>query len=112
MKKTNEIFVKHILESIELTEDYVQNLSFKEFLKKPAIQDAVLRRMEVIGEAANNIEKTLRSAHPDIEWSKAIAIRNILIHHYFKVDMEIVWNTIKKNLPDFKIKLIKLIQKN
>ena len=64
--------------------------------------DAVLRNLEVIGEAAKNIPKNIREKYPEVEWTEAIGFRNVLIHDYFGVDIEAVWDTIKKNIPEFK----------
>lgn len=111
MKKDPTIFLKHILESIEQIEEYTQSLSEKEFLASSQIQDAVLRRLEIIGEAVRNLPEDFRQSCPDIAWHKAMATRNILIRHYFGIDLELVWNTVKESLPEFKKQTQDLLNK-
>ena len=75
------------------------------------MQDAVLRRLEIIGEAANRLPEEFKANHSEIEWRKATGMRNILIHMYDEVDLEIVWKTITETLPQFKIQVQNLLQK-
>lgn len=109
MKKDITVFLKHILESIEAIEEYKQDLSEEGFYNSREKQDAVLRRLEVIGEAVKNLPGDFKKQHPDIAWSKAMATRNILIHHYFGVDLKIVWDTITESLPSFKEQIKNLL---
>lgn len=109
MKKDDTVFLTHILESITAIEEYVQNVSEDEFFRSREKQDAVIRRLEIVGEAVNNLSDEFRSAHPDINWSKAIGTRNILIHHYFGVDAAVVWDTIQKSLPEMKLQVQRLL---
>lgn len=111
MKKDPTIFLKHILESIEQIEKYTQSLPEKEFLASSQIQDAVLRRLEIIGEAVRNLPEDFRQSYPDIAWNKAMGTRNILIHHYFGIDLGIVWNTVKESLPEFQKQIKDLLDK-
>ena len=107
--KDDTVFLKHILESIEWIEKDVQGLSEDQFLKNVPMQDAVLRRLEVIGEAVRNLSDDLKEKHPGIAWNKAMATRNILIHNYFGVDLKIVWDTITQSLPEFKERVKNLL---
>jgi uncharacterized protein with HEPN domain len=100
--KDTSVFLKHILESIELIERYTDGISEDEFLNSVEKQDLVMRRLEIIGEAVRNIPVEFTEKHPAIEWKKAMAVRNILIHHYFGVDLEIIWDTVSVSLPKFK----------
>ena len=61
-----------------------------------------MRRLEIIGEAVRNLPEEFRLEHKDVEWNKAMGIRNILIHHYFGIDLEIVWDTLKESIPQLK----------
>ena len=110
MKKDNKILVQHILNSIAQIEKYTNEVSEELFMSDSKIQDAVLRRLEIIGEAAGNISDDFKKENNDIEWSKATAVRNILIHQYFEVDLKIIWDTVKINLPVLKHELNKLQQ--
>jgi uncharacterized protein with HEPN domain len=109
MKKDPLIFLNHILESIEAIEKYMVNISAKEFLEDEEKQDAVIRRLEIIGEAVKNIPEEYKEDHAEIAWSKAMGTRNILIHHYFGVDLDIVWYTVTNSLPEFKKQISDLI---
>ncbi len=72
--------------------------------------DAVLRNLEIIGEASKNIPKEVRTEHPEIPWSNMIGLRNIVIHKYFEVDVEITWNNATKNIPETKPKIKDMLE--
>lgn len=95
-------YLAHILEAIKRIDTYTEDMDQAAFLKTPLIQDAVIRNLEVIGEACNNIGKrfpAFAAAHPELPLSVAYQMRNVVAHGYFKVDYEIVWTTIKRELP-------------
>ena len=97
-----EDYLAHILEAIERIEEYVSELDELGFLGSKLVQDAVIRNLEIIGEASNNIEKhhpEFADAHPELPLSAAYQMRNAVAHGYFKVDFEIVWKTICNDLP-------------
>lgn len=95
-------YLGHILEAIERIQSYVADVDEVGFLSSKIIQDAVIRNLEVIGEASRNIERVhpeFAAAHPELPLALANDMRNALAHGYFKVDLEIVWKTIQNNLP-------------
>ncbi|MEK6913093.1 MAG: DUF86 domain-containing protein [Nanoarchaeota archaeon] len=112
MKKESLIFVKHILEAITDTEESTKNLSKKEFKENKDIKDATIRRLEIIGEAVKNIPDSFKDKYPKILWKDIAGMRDKLMHHYFGVDLEIVWKVIKEDLPDLKNKIEKIIKEN
>lgn len=102
MNKDISIFLKHILESIELLEKYMEGVTEEQFLHSSEKQDLAIRRLEVIGEAVRNIPEEYRNQHTNIAWNKAMATRNILIHHYFGINLKTVWDTVTISIPEFK----------
>lgn len=91
-----------MLESIGQIERYTEEMSIEEFVKSDQVCDAVLRRLEIIGEATKNLPEEMKIAHGEIEWRDISDFRNFLIHEYFGVDIQEVWSVIKKDLPVLK----------
>ena len=106
MKKDVNIFLEHVLESIQLIEDYVKGRKKSEFLKITQLQDSVIRRIEIIGEAIKNIPDDFRETYPKIPWKQIIGMRDILIHQYFGIDLNLAWEVIEKDLPKLKNQII------
>ncbi|MDO8771494.1 MAG: DUF86 domain-containing protein [Burkholderiaceae bacterium] len=102
-------YLEHILQAIERIERHTADVDEMDFLASELIQDAVIRNLEVIGEAANNIQRVdaaFAMAHSEVPWQVMYAMRNRLSHGYDRVDYEIVWKTIHRDLPDL-YKLVK-----
>jgi uncharacterized protein with HEPN domain len=100
--KDYKAYLRHILDSIILIEEYTASISFAEFEKDRKTIDAVIRNFEIIGEASGKLPKEFREAYPQIPWRSMIGLRNILIHEYFGVDVAAVWENIKQILPQLK----------
>lgn len=112
MRKDPQVFLKHILESIEWIEKETKNLSKDKFinLANVPIQDAVIRRLEIIGEAVKNLPADFKRKYPDTPWQKIAGLRDKLIHGYFGIDLELVWEIVQKNLPSFKEQIEKILK--
>lgn len=99
--RDHSAYIADIIEAGSRIEEYTKSLSFAEFSEKKMAVDAVLRNLEIIGEAVKNIPSEVRKDHPDVEWKKIAGLRDILAHSYFGVDMDVVWDVVKNKLPGF-----------
>ena len=108
MKKNIKIFLEHILESINLIEKYVKDKDKNDFLKSTQIQDATIRRIEIIGEAIKNIPDSFRETYTIIPWKEITGMRDILSHQYFGVDLDLTWEVIKEDIPELKKQIISI----
>ncbi|HAR34964.1 MAG TPA: DUF86 domain-containing protein [Desulfobacter sp.] len=93
-----------ILEALDRIFRYVKDLNYDGWMKDQKTIDAVIRNLEIIGEAAANVPQEIQDLYVDIPWYQMKGMRNILIHEYFGVDNDVLWNTIKKDLPVLKEK--------
>ena len=111
MKKDVKIFLRHILESIRRIEDFTRDVSKDKFMSLVQTQDAVIRRLEIIGEAAKNIPNGFRRKYPEVPWSEMARMRDKLIHKYFGVDLDLTWDIVKGDLPNLKEKIERILEK-
>ncbi len=107
-KRNYVLFIEDIVEMIEKIERYTQGKSFEDFSNDEMAIDAVIRNFEIIGEAANNIPKEIQQKYPYVEWKEMIGFRNVIIHDYFGIDVESVWDTIINNIPLLKEQIKKM----
>lgn len=105
------LYLIDIKEAIDKIQEYTKDLFFDEFSKNSEKIDAVIRNLEIIGEAVKNIPKELKQKHKEINWQDIVDMRNIITHEYFGIDTEIVWKTIKESLPTLENKVNDILKK-
>lgn len=103
-----EFRIEDILESLDLISEYVKELDYDSWKKDRKTIDAVIRNIEIIGEASSHVPANIQEKYSDIPWYEMKGLRNILIHEYFGVDTDVLWRTIKEDLPSLKIKIQKM----
>ena len=101
--------LNHMLDAIDAIEEYVKGISFEEFSSSSEKTFATVKQLEIIGEAANRISKETRDLQFNIEWTKIIALRNILVHEYFVIDHSIIWEIVEDELIDLKIQVEEIL---
>jgi len=110
MKRDYKLFIKDILTSINKIDDFIGDINLDEFLKDEKTKSAVVREIEVIGEATKNIPEIIRKKYKDLPWIDMAKMRDKIIHFYFGVDYEIVWEVVKKRLPEIKFLIEKILE--
>ena len=98
MRKDYKVFLEDILEAVRKVRDYTDGLSLEAFAADAKTFDAVIRNLEIIGEAVKQIPEDIRSRRPEVEWKRIARLRDILIHQYFGVDVQIVWDIVQNKL--------------
>ncbi|MCX5977666.1 MAG: DUF86 domain-containing protein [Coprothermobacterota bacterium] len=102
-------YLLDILQAAKLAVSYLENVGEERFLRDTQRQDSVIRRIEIIGEAARRISPKMREACPDIPWDAMIGMRNLMIHDYDDVDLQVVWRTVQHDLPSLIVRLEPLL---
>ena len=109
-KRDIKLYIGDVRESIVKIEKYIKGLDFNTFVKDTKTIDAVVRNLSIIGEAVKNFPDELKSKHPKVAWKEIVGIRNKAMHEYFGVDEDILWKTIKEDLPPFKKQISKILK--
>lgn len=109
MRKADTAYLKHIRDAISRIEEYTKAVSYDNFIKNNLIQDGVIRQLEIIGEATKRLSTELKNKYPQIPWKDVAGMRDKLIHNYFGVDIDAVWDTVKKDIPTLKEEIKKIL---
>jgi uncharacterized protein with HEPN domain len=94
-----QVYIEDIIDAINSIEEYIEELTFERFVKDKKTVDAVVRNLEIIGEATKNIPESARKQYPSVPWRDMAGMRDRLIHGYFGVNLDVVWKTVKERLP-------------
>ena len=106
----DEVFLRHILDEIKFLNDHCKGLELHELMEDEVLKRACIRSFEIIGEAVKKLSESFKNKHPELEWRKIAGLRDVLIHHYFGVDWDIVWDIIRNKIPDLEEKIRRLIE--
>ena len=106
-----KVYLDDIYEAAKKIEKYVNDLTYAQFQQNELVLDAVIRNLEIIGEASKNVPQNIKTQFSDIEWGKLSGLRNILIHEYFGVDSEILWDIVSNKIPKLKKEIFKVLRK-
>jgi len=98
-KRPIDLLLNDMLESIDKVDQYTQGMSFDAFSNDQKSIDAVVRNLEIIGEAANRLPDDFKERHSSVEWYKVVGLRNRIIHEYFGIDLQIIWQIVHADLP-------------
>jgi uncharacterized protein with HEPN domain len=104
-KRDLEVYLDDILESIQQIESYLEDVEEKEFYKDVQKQDAVLRRLEIIGEAVKQVPDKIRNQYPEVPWRRIAGMRDVIIHQYFGIMLSRIWVAIEEDLPELKVNI-------
>jgi uncharacterized protein with HEPN domain len=112
MKRRDHLdYLQDMLDSIDDIHGFIEGVSYQDFVADKKTINAVVRSIEVIGESAKAIPDLVKERNPSIPWEKMMSMRNKLIHEYFGIDLEIIWQTLQEDLPPLRDKIAELIQK-
>jgi uncharacterized protein with HEPN domain len=110
MIRDDSVYLRHIFDAIQKSEDYAKGLDLSSFLENDLVQDACIRQLLVIGEAAKGLSSQCRNTYAHVPWADVAGMRDKLVHQYFGIDLEKIWMTIKEDLPILKQEIERILQ--
>ena len=111
MPREYEDYLRDLLDAIEKVQTFIKNLEFEDFKQDDKTKFAVIRGLEIIGEATKHISEEFRKKYPEVPWKDMAGMRDVLIHGYFGIDEETVWITVKEKIPQLKPSIEKILSK-
>lgn len=110
MQKDDRVYLHHILDAIGSIQRYIAGISYEDLVRNELVQDGVVRRLEIIGEASRNLSEEFRERHPDVPWHRIIGMRNRIVHAYFSLDLKAVWDAATLDVPELKARIEEILQ--
>jgi uncharacterized protein with HEPN domain len=111
MPREYEDYLRDLLDAIEKTQQFIQDLEFEDFKQDDKTKFAIIRALEIIGEATKHISEDFRKKYPEVPWKDMAGMRDVLIHDYFGIDEETVWITVKEKIPQLKPSIEEILSK-
>ena len=108
-KRPINLLLNDIRQAIDRIEQYIKNLSFDAFSDDQKSVDAVVRNLEIIGEAASRLPDEFKEKYSEVEWYKVVGLRHRIVHEYFGIDLEIIWHILQKDLPELRQKITRIM---
>jgi uncharacterized protein with HEPN domain len=110
MRKRNyKVYLQDIMENMDIAENFLEGMSLEKLTKDKKTVYAVVRSIEIIGEATKHIPDSIRKKYPEIPWKRMAGMRDKVIHEYFGVNLEVVWRTLKEEIPPIKVLIKKVL---
>lgn len=106
----DKVRLQHIIDAISEIQKYTQDVEFSTFLESSMMRFACIKQMEIIGEASNHLSKDLKANFSDIQWAQIVGMRNVFAHKYFGIDLNLVWEIIKNDIPELKERIDEIIK--
>jgi uncharacterized protein with HEPN domain len=110
MIRDHKLFIQDILDCVQKIEEFIGDMKYEDFVRDDKTSSAVVRKLEIIGEATKNVPKDIRQKYKEVPWSDMAKMRDKVIHFYFGVDYEIVWKVIKERLPEIKPMISRILK--
>ncbi|KKQ75378.1 MAG: hypothetical protein US96_C0012G0007 [Candidatus Woesebacteria bacterium GW2011_GWB1_38_5b] len=108
-RKDDILYLNHVIKACEEIASFIKSINKEQFLHDSLIQNAVLHQLSILGEALNNTSNQFKTNHSEIPWREIVGMRNIVIHDYDRVNVEVVWNTVSRDIPQLKLQIKEIL---